>query len=318
MASVVAWSVSSPAQVVDAHPTTPTLQRARLEPASAAPFPSPTAARMHPILLDPIASNAPLANAVPEIPLADGPTPAELMREAMVHMENRRLKEARDLLLEIADRHADSPEAPEALLQSARISLRLPEALADLQRIVDEHAEARQVDTALQRIGELSFILGRYDKAAEAYAAYRDRAATPEAARAAEIRLALALLRAGHYENARREFALLRERHPDLNDSPDVLEAEADSLLAVGDLARADSLLEQIENRFPNYGFTAKVLLGRGLCAELDGRIAEARKFYERVARAYPRSIEAELADRRRVDLARPILSPKPPPPAEV
>lgn len=266
-----------------------------------------------PVRLDPI-----LRPALPIFQPQATPSPASQWMDAGLEALDRgETQAAREEFDRIIREHPGSPEAPEALLQASRLTPRLDASLALLERLVADYPDAAQVGPALERIGELSFLLGDFDRAAGAYDAFRSRPdVPPEAVRAAEIKLALAMLRAGRHEAAGREFASLRRRYPDLEDAPDLLEGEADARLALAEFGRADALLERIEFRFPNYGAMGKVLMGRGLCAELSADPAAARAFYERIQRDWPRGIEARLARERVLDLDLPLIPPPDDPPA--
>ena len=76
----------------------------------------------------------------------------------------------------------------------------------------------------------------------------------------------------------------------------------------MGRVEEAGKIYETIETRFPNYGFAVKVLMSRGICAELLGHADEAGRFYESILGAYPQSIEATLAEQRLADLRRPLF----------
>jgi TolA-binding protein len=161
-------------------------------------------------------------------------------------------------------------------------------------------------------MGDLSFILGNYEDSISAYRSFRKLAQNPEDKRKADIRIALALLRSERYEQALKALADVARDYPNLNQTPELLEAEAEALMATGQLAQAAERFESLERGFPNYESAAKVLLNRGLCAELLGDADTARRQYTILTEEYPGSLETGLAADRLKDLEIPLIAAAP------
>ncbi len=238
----------------------------------------------------------------PESRLPASPASTRLAR-AHALLDEGRVAEARELLLNLAKEYPRSPEAPEAIFLAAETLRDLEQARRELRRVVLEYPRSPHVPNALSRIGEISFILGDHEECVRAYRAYMKYESDPVGLRQAGVQLAFALLRSGDFEQAREVFVRLRANHAELADTPELIEGEADALLAVGLLAQAEPLYERLETDFPNYPFAVKVLLSRAICAELQGRRDEARRYYKTVVDDYPQSIEAPLASSRLDDI---------------
>ncbi len=237
-------------------------------------------------------------------------SPAQQLAEARTKLDAGRIREARALLLKLAQDSPKSPEAPEALLLAAGANRDLKQGVKELQAIVETYPNAPATREALARIGELSIVIGDYPTAVKALSAYRLMETDPAKGRQADIQVSLALLRAGQYESARKEYEQLLSRYSDLNQSPQILEGLADARLALGEIEPAASLYEQIDKKFPNYESSVKVMMNRGLCAELRGQTEAAKGFYETIQRDYPKSVEAPLAAARLEDLKQPLIPP--------
>lgn len=273
-------------------PTSATLS---IVPPTTAPIPSAGSPLAEPAVIT--------ARPRPELP------PSQELHRAKGLLRDGKTEDARVILHALAVNHPRSPEAPEALLLAAGTVPDLDAARKELREVVLNYPLSASGRQALARIGDYSFILGDYEESVKAFKAFRKLETDPILLRQADVQLALALLRSGEFDEARTEFASLRSRYPDLEESPEMLEGEAEALIAVKQIAEADRLLERVENEFPNYTFRSKVLLSRALCAELDGRIEDAQRIYRTVAENYEGSIEATLAGERLADLADPIVA---------
>ncbi|MBI3737032.1 tetratricopeptide repeat protein [Candidatus Sumerlaeota bacterium] len=260
---------------------------------------------------------APLAAAPPPAePKAEEPpavnSPSMRLAEAKVILEKGKRNEARGLLIALAQAFPDSSEAPEALLLAAGLNTDLEQSLKELQNIVEKYPNAPETREAYSRIGEFAFILGKYDISVSGFTSYRALETDAAKVRPADIKIAMGLLRGAHYEDAQREFEQLLAKYPDLSKVPQILEGLADSRFAVGRIPEASDLFDQIDRQFPNYEFAVKLLMSRGLCAEMLGNPAKAKTHYETIYQNYPKSIEAGLAAARLQDLGKPLLPDRP------
>lgn len=235
--------------------------------------------------------------------------PEERLAQAKAALQSGKVEEARAALKDLAREFPRSPEAPEALLVAAGAIPDLGAARDELRPIVRNYPLSAPGRQALSRIGDYSFILGDYDECVRAFKAYLTLETETIPLRQAHIQLALAMLRSGQFVGAQTEFQLLRAKYPDLDKSAEILEGEAESLLALGNFKEADGLLTRVESEFPNYASISKVMLSRGICAELDGRSADAKTIYEGLSSSYPQSLEAGLARDRLNELAQPLVS---------
>lgn len=254
-------------------------------------------------------------------PVAEGsvaldPAKVESARASLARakalLERGSSEAARRQLLAIEPQLEGTADAAEARFLAAEALGDLEQARNELRDLVLKYPWAPVTEQALSKIGELSFILGDYDESIKAYRAWRGMAGDPQAAREADLKIAMALLRSSQFQDAEAELARLLAEHPDLSQSPDVLDAHADALLALGRYNEAADLYLNIENRFPNYPFGVKVLMNRGLCAELTGDFEQARVIYRDLIDSYPGSIESSLAGERLQDLERPLVPAAP------
>ena len=236
------------------------------------------------------------------IPLSQG-TPLAAVREAPLG----------GFIIEHQLTLPETPEAPRARLLAARTLPDLRRERGELSSLVADYPLDAAAREALERIGEISFDLGDYDECIRAFQAFMALETAPDRIRQAAVQTSIALLRSGRYEESVRELRQLRQNDPALESTARILEAEADALLALSRAGEAAALFEQLETRFPNDAGTAKVLLSRGLCAELLGRPEDARQFYRLLAEEKPTSVQRILAIRRLEDLATPLLPLIPP-----
>jgi TolA-binding protein len=323
MAAVAAPSSAQESPAQDA-PTTATLQRIRLNPVIKRepetvvlrpvlrPSNAVTTATL-PLVELPGATSAhsalpePKPNAIAAQPRPELPPDQEFQRVKDL-LRDGRAEDARVIAQALAKNHPRSPEAPEALLLAAGTIEDLDAARKELRHIVLNYPLSPAGRQALSRIGEYSFVLGDYEESVKAFQAYRKLENDPVLLRQSDIQLTLALMRSEQFEEARVEFAALRAKYPDLDQSPEVIEGEAETLMALRETKEADKLLERIEKEFPNYNYLPKVLLSRALCAEFEGRAADAEKIYRTIAETHAGGIEAALAAKRLEDVARPLI----------
>jgi len=249
---------------------------------------------------------------VVEMPASYEARAAERLTYAKGLMQMGKLREGRASLLQLAEEMPLARVAPEALLAATDVVANLEDARRELRLILDRYPEAPAATEALWRIGEISFIVGDFAECITATRAFRQRGKDIVRLQRADVQIALALQGLGRYDEADQAFRALRAAHPTLADAPQVLDGHADTLMALGRFGEADGLLEQIERHYPSYEFMAKVLMHRGLTSEMLGRPEAARDLYLRTLQRFPRSLEAPLAERRLVDVARSILETVP------
>lgn len=236
------------------------------------------------------------------------PDPDERLKQARYLIERGDIQEGRDVLFLLVRESPKSAQAPQALLLAAGYVQDFDAARRELRAITLNYPDSPETREALARIGEYSLVLGDYAGCIEALNSLIVLETDPDRVRQAEVQLAVATLRAAQYEVARTRFEELQAKYARLRDSPEMMQGEADALLALGETSRADAVLERIETKFPNYGFAAKVLMSRGICAELEGRTDDAGAFYQMIVQGHAKSIEAPLATARLKDLSDPLI----------
>lgn len=217
---------------------------------------------------------------------------------------------ARSQLLALEPQLEGRPEGAEARYLAAQALNDIEQARNELRDLVLKYPWAPVTPDALSRIGELSFILGDYEESLRAYRAWREIATRPEQQREADVRIALSLLQSGQFEEAETALAKLTEASPEMAQSPELIEAHADALMALGRYDEAAQEYREMGDRFPNYQFGVKVLMNRGLCAELSGDFEKAESLYRTLLETYPGSIEASMATERLRDLSEPVVPP--------
>lgn len=231
------------------------------------------------------------------------------MSAAQSLIDKGEINEARRYLFDLALEIHGTPEGAEALMMAALALDDIEQTRAELREIVRAYPSGEVSRAALARMGDLSFILGNYEDSIAAYRDFRRIARTAEDKRRADIRIALALLRSERYERALEALQQINNDYPQLQQTPELLEAQAEALMATGRIAEADRRFEALERGFPNYQSAAKVLLNRGLCAELLGDADTARRQYAVITEEFPETLEAGLAAGRLQDLDVPLLA---------
>lgn len=228
---------------------------------------------------------------------------------AQALLDKGELDEARRYLFDLALEVHGTPEGAQALMMAALALDDIEQTRAELREIVRAYPSGEVSRMALARMGDLSFILGNYQDSIAAYRDFRKLARKPTDKRKADIRIAIALLRSERYDLALDALEEIEREYPQLQQTPDLLEAQAEALMATGEIAEADERFEALERGFPNYQSAAKVLLNRGLCAELLGDADTAQRQYTTITEEYPGSLEAGLAAGRLEDLNVPLLA---------
>lgn len=215
----------------------------------------------------------------------------------------------RRLLFQLATEIPGTPQAAEALLLAALALDDIDQTKQELREIVRVYPSGDVTRVALSRMGELNFIVGNYGESISAYRDFRKIAETQDQRRQADLRIAIALLRSEQYAEANKALTQVAADYPELRQTPELLEAQGDSLMAIGNLRDASARFDDLQRGFPNYESAVKVLMNRGLCAELLGDSATARREYTRITQDFPGSIEASLAAGRLADLQAPLLT---------
>lgn len=224
-------------------------------------------------------------------------------------LDKGEIDEARRYLFDLALEIHGTSEGAQALMMAALALNDIEQTRSELREIVRAYPSGEVSRAALARMGDLSFILGNYEDSIAAYRDFRKLAKTPKDKRQADIRIALALLRSERYDQSLEALEEINRDYPQLQQTPELLEAHAEALMATGQIAEADARFEALERGFPNYQSAAKVLLNRGLCAELLGDADTAQRQYTLIAEEYPGSLEAGLAAGRLEDLKVPLLA---------
>jgi len=284
---------------------TPVATDMPLAPAATAPQPAPAVAPTMTATADALTSGSiapPPAAPKTQTRL----TAPQLMTQGLGMLDKGQVAPARERFLKLANRYPDAPETPEALLHAANCQPDPAAALEELNDLIARFPEATIIPQARVRQAEFAFFLERYDEAAQAYAAVLAGQPDAETAKLAESRLVVCMARTGRVEEL--ASAGLLEKNPDVANQPEIIAPMADLKLAAGDTAGAGALFVQLEQSATEPAHAAKALLGQALCAELEGRAAEAAELYDRLGQAFPQSPEATLAAYRLVDLAKPLL----------
>lgn len=277
-----------------------------LAPAATAPQPAPAVAPTTTAAADALTSGS-IAPPPPAVPKTQTRlTAPQLMAQGLGMLDKGQVAPARERFLKLANRYPDAPETPEALLHAANCQPDPAVALEELNDLIARFPEATIIPQARLRQAEFAFFLERYDEAGQAYAAVLAGQPDAETAKLAESRLVLCMARTGRVEEL--ASAGLLEKNPDVANQPEIIAPMADLKLAAGDTAGAGALFIQLEQSATEPAHAAKALLGQALCAELEGRAAEAAELYDRLGQAFPQSPEATLAAYRLVDLAKPLL----------
>lgn len=242
-------------------------------------------------------------------PLVEDPTATQLLVQVRAAIDAGDTAGGRVMAMRIAERHPDSTAAPEALFLATSGLDDLGGAVRELLALVDRYPDSPAAGAALVRAGEFSFLLGDHAGAASAFERYMARSdASPDRLPQVESRRALALLRAARFPEARAAFEALFDSREEMLESPAMLESYAETLMGLGDHVAAREILDRVDGRFPSYENAVKVLMGRGLCAEILGETEAARRIYSTIVTNYPASLEAPLAGRRVSDLGRPLV----------
>lgn len=293
--------------------------------AAATPEPAPAAAQaMAPATAPPVVAAVPRTGgsivrqpALPP-PLQPGQRPpksAALARAdrrilaARALIDKGEVDEARKYLFQLALEIHGTPEGARSLLMAALALDDLEQTKQELREIIRAYPSGDVTRVAFSRLGELNFILGNYEDSIAAYRDLRKVAESPEQRRQADFRIALALQRSGQYEAALQAIDEVARTYPDLLKTPELIEAHGEALMANGKIREAGERFHELETDFPNYQSAAKVLMNRGLCAELLGDADAARRHYTLISEEYPGSLEANLAAGRLEDLRVPLIA---------
>lgn len=109
----------------------------------------------------------------------------------------------------------------------------------------------------------------------------------------------LAELTRGDYDIARLGFQQLLGQFGESELADDALYGIGETHLAEERADSAQFYFEAVESRFPESNRMPVTLLKRGILAEEEGDVAQARRMFRRVIREYPASQEAEQAELR-------------------
>ncbi|MBD3178704.1 MAG: tetratricopeptide repeat protein [Candidatus Latescibacteria bacterium] len=161
-----------------------------------------------------------------------------------------------------------------------------PEAEKRLQKLT-ENAEVRVASEALYRLAELLMYSGKYQKAAEKFAAAAKK--TPEGANSNDALELAIIIKKGLRDNSLRALELI---------------AEAGYLEARGDSARAADSLDLAADSFPESPLAPYAALRSSSLKMAAGRPDEAKKELAGVAEGHPNSIYAPRALERLGDMA--------------
>ena len=172
-------------------------------------------------------------------------------------------------------------------------------------RLLLQYPQAPEAEQALALRGEIHYLLGDYETAAQDYTRYLQGYPSGTGLALAEERLINALLETGRPRDALTEWDRAAAIDPGRLSDVNALMQRAGALLAAGDHQTAAASYLDIINRVPGTEPSPRAHLAAGLCLERLNRWPEALPVYEALMRAWPQSSEARLAGDRSLAIRR-------------